>query len=203
MSFVSIAMTEDFISVMSDGRVNHEGSILREDYQKFAVLEGGTAFVTITGTRAQGERAIEVMKKSYNEEIPLAGLAIGLQTILSRDISHSVHPQIKLNMALGGISDGRLEVYTLSNEYESPKDVKMYSPKKGDMSFITFEADEVTKQNVNLTESFLGYLRQTGIRTLEEVNPKHFLQAQKQLNDFVASFDSSVNTNTFELVVEK
>lgn len=203
MSLVSIAMTEDFISVMSDGRVNHEGAVLQEDYQKFVVLGEGEAFVTITGTRANGEQAIEIVKEWYDKGTSLAELAIGLQTILSRDIPHSVHTHIKLNMAIGGLSDGCTEVYTLSNEYESPKDVKKYSPKKGDMSLITFDPDEVTKQRVNLTESFLGYLRQTGIRTLEEVNPSQFLQAQKQLNDFVASFDSSVNTNTFELVVEK
>ncbi|ESU33272.1 hypothetical protein G3A_07060 [Bacillus sp. 17376] len=44
MSFVSIAVTEGlFITVMSDGRVNHEGAILREEYQKFAILGNGNA----------------------------------------------------------------------------------------------------------------------------------------------------------------
>lgn len=203
MSFVSIAMTSDFISVMSDGRVNHDGAILQEDYQKFVVLGSGEAFVTITGSRAHGEQAIKFVQESYDKEKPLAGLAIGLQTILCRDIPHSVHTHIKLNMAIGGLSEGCMEVYTLSNEYESIQDVKRYSPTIGDMNLIFFSPDEVTKQKVNLTESFKEYLQKTGILTPQEIYPNHFLQAQKQLNNFVASFDSSVNTNTFELVVRK
>jgi hypothetical protein len=197
MSFVSIAVSKDFISVMSDGRVNNEGGILQEDYNKIRELGNGKAFITITGSRDLGERAINVMEEHYNEEVPLAGLAIGLQTVLTRDIPYPAYPL--LNMAIGSFSDGRLEVFTLSNRYSSTNEVVRYSPKNEAIDFIKFESPELKGQH-NLTEKFIGFLSNTNPSIPLKTRVK---QAQRRLNHFVATNDNSVNTRIFHLLIKR
>lgn len=196
MSFVSVAVTKDFISVMSDGRVNNEGEILQEDYNKIRELGNGSAFITITGNRDLGDRAIKVMEQHYNEEIPLTGLAIGLQTVLTRDIPYPDNPL--LNMAIGGLSEGRLEVFTLSNRYTATNEVVRYSPENEDIDFIKFESPELNGQH-NLTEKFKGFLSNTNPSIPLKTRVK---QAQRRLNNFVANNDNSVNTRTFHLLIK-
>ncbi len=43
-------------------------------------------------------------------------------------------------MAIGGVSNGQIEVYTLSNTFTSFKEVEVYSPKTGNIDFRTFKA---------------------------------------------------------------
>ncbi|HDR4884568.1 TPA: hypothetical protein QCV70_002787 [Bacillus cereus] len=202
MSFVSVVVTARFISVMSDGRVQHNGEIVQEDYTKFGVLGDGKAFISITGSRSSGERIIELADKFYKEDEPLAGVAFGLQKVLTRDIPYPSHDL--LNIGIGGNSEGKIILYTLSNRYTSLEDIKAYSPATGYMDFVRFGTEELqdklNSQNVNLRDKFTGYLSQN--TSVNEFKVK-IQQAQKQVNDFVATLDPSVNTTTFQLLIEK
>lgn len=197
MSFVSVVVTKNFISVMSDGRVNHEGEIIQEDYNKIRKLGNGNAFITITGDRYLGEQAIKVTEKHYYEGISLDEISIGLQTVLTRDIPFPDYPL--LNISIGGFSVGRLEVFTLSNQNTSTDEIVRYSPENEDINLITFDSFELKEQH-DFKEKFIGFLSNTNPSISFKTRVK---QSQRRLNKYVASNDESVNTKIFHLLIKK
>lgn len=198
MSFVSIIATEKVLSVMSDGRVNNEGIVLQEDYQKFTVLGDNEGFVAITGAKEAGEKAIEFVKHFHQEGYSYLVAAQEVQKVLIRDIPHSVYPHLTLNMAIGGLVNGQIEFHTLSNKNESVQDILSFVPKGDDISYAKLESTEITRLGIDLTPVLIELLRQKGFATIKQLK-----EVQSLLNDYVAKVDKTVNTTTFHFSVEK
>jgi hypothetical protein len=197
MSFVSIIATEKVLSVMSDGRVNIEGAVIQEDYQKFTVLGDNQGFVAITGAKEAGEQAIEIVKQFHQGSYSYFAAAQEVQKLLIRDIPHSVYPHLTLNMAVGGLAEGQIEFYTLSNKNQSVQDILSFAPKGDDISYAKLESNEIIRLGIDLTPVLIEFLRQKGYATVEQLK-----EAQSFLNDYVAKVDKTVNTTTFHFYVE-
>lgn len=183
---------------MSDGRVNNEGTVLQEDYQRFAVLGDNEGFVAITGVKEAGEKAIEIVGQFHQGGYSYLAAAQEVQKILIRDIPHSLYPHLTLNMAIGGLADGQIEFHTLSNKNESVQDILSFAPKGDDISYAKLESNEITRLRIDLTPALIEFLRQKGFKTVEQLK-----ESQSLLNDYVAKVDMTVNTTTFHFSVEK
>jgi hypothetical protein len=181
---------------MSDGMVNREGTVIQEDYQKYQFLGDNTGFVAITGRQQHGEQAIEIARRWFTEGHSYSAIADGLRQVLLRDIPHSTHPLVTVNMAIGGLVNGEIEFHTFSNKAEIP--VESFTPKGNDICYATLESTEITQLGLDLTPVLVESLSRNGFGSVQQLK-----EVQTMLNDFVAERDNTVNNRTFHFTVEK
>jgi hypothetical protein len=198
MSFVSIVGRWNFICVMSDGQVTGEnGEILQEDYQKFQLI-GEKQFVAYAGNKDWCERAAEIAKNYYRLGLDLHSVAETIQEILIRDIPYAKYGQV-VNMAIGGVSKREtIEFYALSNKNTSVDQIQPNKPGVDDVALGYCTSTKLPEEwdwNA-LTNVMIPFLRQNGIDTPEQIQ-----KSQKQLNEFIANLDPTVNNHTFALAI--
>ncbi|MEK3821355.1 hypothetical protein MKY20_19980 [Cytobacillus sp. FSL W8-0315] len=191
MSFVSIISRKNFITVMSDGQVtNHEGQPIQSDFQKFKQISPHQ-FIAFAGAKEICEQFInqvEYTAGSYN----LNDIANQINQIANEERFN----QFRLFFAIGGIElDGDITLYVV--EHGGTRDFRVQRPiNEDDINYAFLNSEMIDR--VNMNEKLIECLRITGFETPEEC-----LYSQKLLNDFVESIDSTVNNQTFTLIIRK
>ncbi|MGG1518730.1 hypothetical protein ABE504_25145 [Paenibacillus oryzisoli] len=190
MSLVSVVARENFVTVMSDGRVQDKVGTIQEDYQKFVQLSPNL-FLAFTGHAEPAEALLKAFEiqgfKNMLPEMAFEQFNFLITGLIKAFISKSPY---KLLMAYGGVNEKNEVVVYYINSLDLSCD--HYSPKGNDINVICLG-------NGHATSPLLGtYLNRTGSDT-----PQQILSAQRMLNDHVAELDESVNKHTFQLIIEK
>ncbi|GIN86986.1 hypothetical protein J6TS2_33720 [Heyndrickxia sporothermodurans] len=190
MSFVSIIVRKNFITVMSDGQVTQEGEVIRNDYQKFKKISPHQ-FIAYTGAKEICEQIVNQVPFT-NNNYHLFNIAKQIESV----INESKFDNFRLFFAVGGIEiDGNITSFTI--EHGSSRNFKELVPKDKDDICYAFLNSEVL-DSINLEEKLILFFRRTGFN-----KPEECLQTQKLLNDFVEGLDSTVNNKTFSLTIKK
>jgi hypothetical protein len=192
MSFISVIARENFITVMSDGRVmNYEDVPIEENFQKFINIEN-RSFIAFGGTRELCEMItkdiVPILKNELNYSIWLQSFRRVLESLKLNQNN------LKCMFAFGGINHERnIEFYTINS---ITLDSKKFNP-YGDQ--ISYAFVNNTKNADKLYEDkSIELFRETGFSTPSEV-----IQAQRLLNNFVSTQDVSVNNVTFRMIIKK
>jgi len=191
MSFVSVIARKDFITVMTDGRVSFAKQlILKEDYKKFKKISK-KQFIAFTGNQEYCERIVSLFDYK-NAQYNLKEISYQIHEI----INQAPYVNFHVNLAIGGLNeDNEFVVYHVQNTLK--QSIKELKTKKNKISY-GFLNSEYVEKNINTEQKLVEYLRNTGFNT-----PNKCLKAQKLLNDYIASKDSSVNRNTFTLKITR
>lgn len=193
MSFVSIVARENFLCVMSDGRVQGvNGEILQEDYQKFIKIEN-RAFVAFAGSKtACEELAIQVVPHLYTNA-SFTSLALEIKGAFER--SDYEDYGTKVAVSFGGVNRvGEIEYHAVNS---LTKKTMKYAPRGDDITYCFLQNGEALHQ-LKLEQELINIMRETGFKT-----PSQVIQAQKLLNNKVADIDSSVNKVTSRMIIKK
>jgi hypothetical protein len=192
MSLLSVLTTKDFISFMTDGRTMKGEEIFQEDYQKFRVI-GNSICIGTTGSFGHGREIMDITEELQADGESLESIVDILFKVIRTSIPHQEHPQINLQVGVGGInSQGDICVYVFSNK-DTVKPVAVIPNND--------ETIKVISGNLNPEEAYRELdeiIRKYG--GLSAVNSKLI---QKELNDYVALKDRTVNTTTFHHLIQK
>lgn len=190
MSFVSIIARADFITVMSDGCVTDNSGVVQEDYQKFVQITP-ELFLAFTGHAPAGELLLKAFEQTEFDKLAPRLNFDQVFFIIKNLIENIFHnSKLKILLAFGGRNrNGEIEAYYINS---IDMQTGHYVPKGNQINTILLG---------NSTE-LNGLLKQF-LATTGDSTPKQILAAQKLLNDHVAVGDPSVNTTTFELIIDK
>jgi hypothetical protein len=187
---VSIVARENFLNVMSDGRVTgSDHKIIDEEYQKY--MCDNNSFIAYAGTL----EACEMVVRDINELVFIDKDYSGAINVLLE-----VFKQVKLEekgmkvmMALGGLNkNGEIGFYTVDS---IKKESQAYIPKDDDIAYSFL--NNTDHDDTDLKSKFREILKETGFDT-----PSKSIQAQRLMNNFVADRDISVNKKTFRAVIK-
>lgn len=191
LSFVSIVARENFISIMSDGRVTGASGIpIQEDYQKFTVFDK-SAFIAYAGTKDICETIVRDYEGFFRWNIYDFSMWVKELQELFRTADFESQG-LKVNLGFGGVNqDEKIEFHALSS---SDLRLQSFFPVKDDISFAFLNNTTLGDQIFN--EKFVEFLKVTGFET-----PTNVIQSQKLLNNYVSQNDNTVNTKTFREVI--
>lgn len=191
MSFVSIVATENFITVMSDGRVTGKDNdeILQEDYQKFMEVANGKAFIAYAGTKDVCELIAQHIKIAIENGLTLEDSS----RIVRESINAAVPEDLSVMFSIGGINElGKIEFYT----YDSKNNLEQhFLTEPGQISYAFLNNSST---DIDFNDEIKKILRETGFSS-----PSETIQAQRLLNNRVADVDDSVNKKTSRFVIKK
>lgn len=191
MSFVSMVATENFLSVVSDGRVtDFQGTPIQEDFKKFIVPRNNTVIAFAGGK----EPSIEFIATSGLLDADVDEITeIGFAKRINSKLLSSPLAIFKISLAFGGRNSmGQIAFHTFSSI--EPR-LQSFSPSGNNHISFSFllNGDDV---NFDLKDALFKTIESFGIFTPEAV-----VNSQKLLNNRVASIDDSVNENTFSHVI--
>lgn len=189
MSFVSIIATENFLNIVSDGRVTGENKVvLQEDYRKF-ISPTRDFFVAYAGNKEPCEAFVyESGLLSPN----LTDMNTFTSTIAEK-LQSEKYRGFKILLAFGGKVGDCISFATFSTL--EPK-IQFFTPKNDDICYTFLNNSSAV--TVELETKLIEALRCTGYDT-----PEKTIEAQTILNNFVAGMDDSVNCNTFPLTISR
>jgi hypothetical protein len=193
MSFVSVIARENFISVMSDGRVSHKGQSVAEDYQKFVSFTP-YFFIAFAGDKEPSELLLQALKMiglpDMIEKLGFDMVSLFIQT----SILTVAQKGYRVMIAFGGKNPlGEIEFYYLDTA--NPQTRKM-TPKGQDIQYCFLKSENA--QKINTDQLLIDTLQITGLDTSIQI-----ADAQKRINDHISDLDTSVNKNTFQLIIER
>lgn len=189
MSLVSVVLKENHITIMSDGRVTDDQmKSVDENYQKFKIISP-KQFIGFAGNKEYCELIVSQIK--YSEV--MYNLSVISEEILEFSIENA--GEAKWNFVLGGIDiDGMISAYYLNR---ASSKVNLFKPQGEDINYLYLHnTKEVSDKKVE--EVFRKSLNKRKNNSVFE-----FYNAQKEFNDFIASYDPSVNKIKFKHRIRK
>ncbi len=185
MSFVSILATENFLTIMSEGRMmSHDKKVTREDYSKIRRIGNYVlGFGGNLGPCAEFVNTSGLLR-------PIGNLDLMAENARARIEAFREH---KVFVVFGGRNGrGEIEFYGLGTEEMR---LLHYKPTGDEISFAFLN---MPFQGYDLNNNFIRFLGMTGYQT-----PEQTLRAQKMLNDDFAAINPVMNTNTFYEVITR
>jgi hypothetical protein len=198
MSLVSIIATEKALSVLSDGRAIKDGVIVQENFQKFEVLGNGTGFVAITGWKEAGQALIQLAKHWLSQGDSYYVVAQKLQKEVLQRVPYTTFSPNVVNMSIGGLSEGHIGYFNVSNKYQSEDDVISHTPTGEQINYSLLSSTVIEQKGIDLSPVLVQCLQLKGFQTTEQMK-----EAQILLNNYVADIDPTVNKSTFHFSVKK
>ncbi|MGE6833656.1 hypothetical protein ACQKGA_28290 [Priestia megaterium] len=192
MSLVSIIATQDFISVMTDGRISGGTQAERsENYPKFQVLVESKSFIAYVGDKEFAESVVEFAKVLASQGKSIKEIACTIQSRLSRGQNLAKHCGKVVELVIGGFDERVSQFYVVSNE----KELKPFQP-SGE-NYVLYANEVITQQDV---ESQLAlYLKKNQSLITAEVAQV----AQEKLLNYISRFEPSVNCIPFKHLLDK
>ncbi|MFD5259277.1 hypothetical protein ACFWJC_00120 [Bacillus wiedmannii] len=189
MSFISVMLTKDFISVMADGMVSkqEDGKIteLKSDYKKFKKISK-YQFITFTGAvRIFGNI---VSKYTYKEDpYDLEIVANEIKQLLLQEIRDN---KLAGQVVVGGIQNGDIVAYTIMSDNQING---FYKPIGSELAHLHLTSDYINpKIKENVHNIFIDFCKRTN--NIEE--------SQILLNKVVADNNPTVNNEVQRLLIE-
>lgn len=186
MSLVTIVATTKFVTVMTDGRLLRGNVIESEDMQKFILINKGRFFVAIAGDFEYGKAFQEIFQTvvDYSPREMIEGVYNKAQTL-------DIHVR-SFTISIGGVQDNKINV----SMYDSDTNKTYHrEPVEGNYDPIFFGKMPLPAEQMH--QMFANILSKC------ETFPSHrqFWNAQKEIHEFVASKEPSVNNVTFREVI--
>lgn len=195
MSFVSVIITEHYISFATDGRFTSlTGQVIQEDYKKIKKLNDNLV-VAFAGDSLECEASIKGLEELINH-VPRNNIGFNIELIstLMKQIIRDKFGNSKVFLSIGGINmENALEVTVFSSISD---DLHSFSPKGNNLNHFYFGNNmDVVKEKM-VYEDFAK-------KVVKANTPENAFIVQKQINDLVASFDSTVNCNVMNRIIKK
>ncbi|WP_144461755.1 hypothetical protein [Siminovitchia fortis] len=189
MSFVSIMASSNFVNVVSDGRVSYGGASLQENYKKFKKISE-KQFIAFAGAKELCENVINQVDYLEKTHYDLHQVAREIHSVIYNNISLYSY---KMMFCVGGINfNGKIEFYTVNKNSSKIGIFKPSSSTDINYAFLSPDvSDQILDEKLNEFASIFG-----------ADSSSKCLKIQKALNDFVASIDNTVNTNTSTLTIK-
>lgn len=198
MSFVSIIATENFATITSDGRVierTESGEIIKK-------AERTPSFIKISGKQVVACTGNPALLRQMEETFPFKKSG----TYLLRNRMNTFEAQVKQvpyeveDVLLATVEingSGSIECWMVSNQPGQAG--QRLQPKEGKIVTIFMAGRHINEEKIKkIMEKFSELSNQYGRNTANKI-----LNAQKELNRFVADIDLSVNKHTFSLTLKK
>ena len=191
MSFVSITATTDFISIMSDGLVMNGDLAVHERMKKYTVIDN-RAFIAYTGVLENITFILNLLPLTHYD---FERWTHEICALIKNNLSSMPFPDGQCFFAIGGISDkNRVEYFAFGTHIETKP--RPYLPIEGNPR-TTF-LNGVVAASLPLSGKYNEYLNKT-----PKISVNDYVYAQKMLNDYVATFDPTVNNQIHNAVIEK
>lgn len=189
MSFISVFGMKNFVTVMSDGLVVDLETYEEKDqrYQKFRKISP-YQFVAVGGNQGVAEKVFNDLGYEKMER-QLKDLANSLRDTLIRELP----PELALcQVAIGGVENGRIIVYSFNNKAD--QQMLVLQPSSTDPVY-TFLSSSENKMDLDreINQLFRIYKPKTATAALK---------MQEVLNSKVANKDKTVNKITFKLAIK-
>jgi hypothetical protein len=185
VTFISVVARKSFITLMTDGRVSWSSAeVDQENFKKFKKVSNDQ-FIAFSGHKELCENVVNQIEYTH-----LCYNLYDLSTLIYDAINgDGYHKQFHLFFVIGGIDvNNEISLYVIDNH----KNFLLFKPTDENDLKYTFT------NHPQLDQKFNELLDETGSDTAMDC-----IKAQKLLNDIVANIDDTVNTNTFELSIEK
>ncbi|MGG4481215.1 hypothetical protein [Paenibacillus illinoisensis] len=195
MSFVSVVVCEDFLSVVADGRATNTivGKIDSEYEQKIHKI-GENVFYSNTGFV---DPSVEfILNSNLKNSIVTNGVLSDESDIRSwyEEVKVLIKKNLFFEIRFGGLSvNNKFEVY-LINSVEN--DIQKLNYKKGTIAYSLASSDNLMKKISE--EYFVKKYTELRVENLSIVRG-----IQESLNDYVAEKDETVNKNKTYFSLEK
>lgn len=191
MSFVSVMASSNFINVVSDGRVSLNGVPLQENYKKFKKISE-KQFIAYAGSKEVCENVVNQVDYQESKVYDLRQVAQEIQAATSGSGNLSLYGH-KMLFCVGGVNaNRRIEFYTVENGSSNIGEYKPSSSTDINYAFMsTNTSDQLINEKLHEIASFMG-----------TESASRCLQVQKELNNFVAGIDFTVNTNVSTLTIK-
>lgn len=189
MSFLSVVLTKDFISVMADGMVSKleddKLTELKSDYKKFKKISQ-YQFVTFTGALRIFENIIR--KYSYKESpYDLEIVANEIKQLLLQEIRDN---KLVGQVVVGGIQSGDIIAYAITSDNQINR---LYKPTGSELAQLYLTSEYIDpKIKEDIPSLFIDFCKKTN--NIEE--------SQILLNRIVADNDPTVNNEIQRLLIE-
>lgn len=189
MSFISITLSENFLTIVSDGRSTELksdgtlGEVTDENAIKLSLLSD-TSFFCLVGS---SEDAIIYLSDSKLYEL-LDEKGLLIEDALGKWFEDNIHliKGLKFSVSFGGItSSNKLKVFSIDSEI---KVLQELTYKKDRMGYSLFCSRNVSNNHID--KVFNEILDEYPLLNMDNV-----LESQYRLNDIVADIDKSVNKN--------
>lgn len=181
MSFISMIATKDFISVVADGLMTSSLGYTDQNYKKFRTY-GSEMVVAFGGSYTDFEGLFDKIMSAYQSASSIDSYYSQVDSIIS---STSYNPNsAKLLCLTAAFKNGQGSYMTTSNNGQLRGRTQLTS----DLSYSFLSPSGVSESSIasKLNSLAAGSI----IQSIDQV-----VNIQKQLNDFVADRDSSVNHN--------
>lgn len=198
MSFVSVVMLNDFISVVADGQAtNSDGSIHAEDIVKITGF-GTNKFATCTGS-------LFLLNKVFDKVIHYDDLEV-CATDIHKFINQEEYIEFTSSVVIGGINKNDQVEFFYINNHDDEQFIRKTSNKEDYCERIFLCPDVDLEFEETLMPTFDTML-QAHIDTLNEGNqillPEDIEDVQIQLNEYVAENVNTVNKNITSFFIKK
>lgn len=203
MSFVSIIMSNKFISVVADGRAtNLDGDINYENV--FKIKEFGTKkFVVCTGS-------MSLMNEIFDKVVHYDDLEV-----CATNIYEFINQEEYLNfpssssVVIGGINkNDEVELFSINNHKEKKEDrfIKVNNNQDDYCEFLILFPDVSKEFEKSIMPTLLNMLkyRENELKQVNEIlTVEDIREIQIELNSYVADNDNTVNKNTLTCLIKK
>lgn len=200
MSFVSIVMSNKFISVVADGRAtNPDGDILYEDI--FKIKEFGTKkFVVCTGSMSLMNEVFDKVVHYHDLEVCATNIYefINQEEYLNFPSSSSV--------VIGGINkNDEVELFSINNHKEN-RFIKVNNNQEEYCEFLILFPDVNKEFEKSILPTLLNMLkyRENELKQVNEnLSVEDIREIQIELNSYIADNYNTVNKNTLTCLINK
>lgn len=194
MSFISVAVFHNFISIMSDGRVSNKQNgrinIIREDFKKFFRINSNV----ILGVAGHYDAFMMLKSKFENHyDSNIVNIKSEIKKTVFEDMANlhdfDGNPIRIMAVLCGKDANGKMFASTYMQKDILFKKEKHYM---NEAVFISIGSSEVYDNLTQLfNNKFDDYSKKHGVQRLA------VFQSQKEINDYIASYNDDVNTKVF------
>lgn len=182
MSFVSAVASPQFIMVATDGRAERDGKVINENCDKMQVINS-KLLIAYTGVKEACEDAIEQSRAFINKTSNISDIGNYIYDLLNS----GKYNGIRVSLIIAGINErGQNQLVAINNTQQKTNSIVQFP---GQLAYAFSGTDKMQTSKFSEASNKFSQLLSNA------TSPTEIEKAQVWLNNQVASFDTSVNTN--------
>lgn len=195
MSFVSVFITKDFASIMSDGQITDDNKeSVQEDYKKIIKVQD-----FLIGFTGNSIGPVELIKAAIDETVKtIIGNAIFHKVVLLKLIKLYLNkycqtPALKLNIVLAGFDRGEafINTITIENSEVNESNILLENNSYQLLTLVPFD------YKLENGSEGIEFMDKVNLLSKDEITLDKIIEIQKEVNDYVSDNSDTVNKHTF------